>query len=77
MMPCLPVSVLYVSARQIDLIVSRGIATVLLEQCITDVKAQGMVGIHLITAGEGVLPGFYESFGFKRENEVILMGMEL
>ena len=55
----------------------RGIATKLLERCLADVKAQGMVGVHLITAGEGVLPGFYERFGFKKENEVILMGLEL
>jgi acetyltransferase, GNAT family len=35
-----------------------------------------MVGVHLITAGEGVLPKFYKKHGFKTENEVILMGME-
>ncbi len=55
----------------------RGIATKLLERCLADVKAQGIVGVHLITAGEGVLPGFYERFGFKKENEVILMGLAL
>jgi len=55
----------------------RGIATELLERCISDVQAQGMVGVHLITAGEGILPGFYERHGFKRETEVILMGREL
>ena len=36
-----------------------------------------MVGVHLITAGEGVLPEFYERYGFKKEKEVILMGIEL
>ena len=36
-----------------------------------------MVGAHLITAGEGVLPQFYEEFGFTKENRVILMGREL
>ena len=55
----------------------RGIATRLLEQCIADVKAQGMVGVHLITAGEGILPGFYEKHGFRKETEVILMGRDL
>lgn len=55
----------------------QGIATKLLEQCISDVKAQGMVGVHLITAGEGVLPEFYRKHGFKVGDEVILMGMEI
>ena len=55
----------------------KGIAKVLLEQCIADMKAQGIVGIHLITANEGFLPDFYERHGFGREKEVILMGMEL
>lgn len=55
---------------------NRGIATQLLEQCISDVKAQGMVGVHLITAGEGILPAFYEKHGFRKENGVILMGRD-
>lgn len=55
----------------------RGIAKKLLTQCLADVKAQGMSGVHLITAGEGILPGFYGEFGFKKETEVILMGLEL
>ncbi len=55
----------------------RGIATQLLERCLADIKAQGMVGVHLITAGEGVLPEFYGKYGFKKENRVILMGKEL
>ena len=55
----------------------RGIAKQLLERCLSDIKAQGMVGVHLITAGEGILPVFYEKYGFKKENEVILMGLEL
>ena len=42
-----------------------------------DLKAQGIVAVHLITAGEGPLPGFYEKYGFKKEKEVILMGREL
>ena len=55
----------------------RGIARQLLERCLADIKAQGMVGVHLITAGEGILPSFYEKFGFQKETEVILMGLEL
>ena len=55
----------------------RGIATELLEKCLADMKAKGMVGVHLITAGEGVLPAFYAKYGFKKETEVILMGAEL
>ena len=55
----------------------RGIAKLLMEKCLADIKNQGMVGVHLITAVEGVLPEFYERYGFKKENEVILMGMEL
>ena len=54
----------------------RGIAKELLEKCLADIKAQGMVGVHLITAGEGVLPEFYAKYGFKKEDEVILMGAE-
>lgn len=55
----------------------RGIAKQLLERCLADIKDRGMVGVHLITAGEGILPAFYERYGFKREKEVILMGLEL
>ncbi len=55
----------------------RGIAKELLEKCLADIKTQGMVGVHLITAGEGVLPPFYAKYGFKKETQVILMGAEL
>ncbi len=48
----------------------------LLEQCLADLKAQGIVGFHLITACEGVLPAFYERFGFKKEERVMLKGKE-
>ena len=51
-----------------------GIASALLEKCLADVKVMGMAGVHLITAAEGVLPEFYERFGFKKESEVVLMG---
>lgn len=54
----------------------RGIARRLIEHCLSDVKEQGMVGVHLITAADGVLPRFYESFGFEKEKRVILMGRD-
>ena len=52
----------------------RGIAKELLEKCLADIKEQGMAGVHLITAAEGVLPEFYTKYDFKKETEVILMG---
>lgn len=55
----------------------RGIAKKLLKRCLADMKAKGIVGVHLITAGEGILPAFYEKYGFKKESEVILMGLEM
>ena len=55
----------------------RGIATELLERCISDMKDQGMAGVNLITAGDGILPAFYGKHGFEKENRVILMGREL
>ncbi|MBQ9869248.1 MAG: GNAT family N-acetyltransferase [Ruminococcus sp.] len=54
----------------------RGIAKELLEKCLADIKEQGMAGVHIITAAEGVLPEFYTKYGFKKETEVILMGAE-
>ncbi|MBO6149287.1 MAG: GNAT family N-acetyltransferase [Lachnospiraceae bacterium] len=55
----------------------KGIVKRLLEQCLEDIKEKGMVGVHLITAEEGMLPSFYEKFGFKKESRVILMGKDL
>ena len=55
----------------------QGIAGRLLTHCLDDVKEQGIVGVHLITAGEGILPQFYEDYGFSKEKRVILMGMEM
>ena len=55
----------------------RGIAHQLLERCKHDMKERGIVGIHLITGADSFLPEFYARHGFKRETEVILMGMEL
>lgn len=54
-----------------------GIAKALLEKCKADMKGRGIVGLNLITGAEGFLPEFYERHGFKKENRVILMGMEL
>ena len=55
----------------------QGIGSRLLEACISDMKQRGMAGIHLITQAEGSLPAFYRKYGFKRETQVMLMGMEL
>ncbi|MCR5108474.1 MAG: GNAT family N-acetyltransferase [Lachnospiraceae bacterium] len=55
----------------------RGIAKQLMDKLLKDIKAHGIVGVHLITAAEGFLPGFYEKYGFTQENKVILMGKEL
>ena len=55
----------------------RGIAKELMDRCLADLKAQGIVAVHLITAGDGILPTFYEKYGFQKEHEVILMGKEL
>ena len=55
----------------------RGIASALLERCKADMKARGIVGLHLITSADGFRPGFYERHGVGREHEVILMGMEM
>ena len=54
-----------------------GIGKQLLEQIKNDVKEQGMTGIHLITSRDGMLPEFYQKHGFKKETEVILMGLGL
>ena len=55
----------------------RGIANQLMERLLSDIKEQGMVGVHLITSNEGFLQSFYKRFGFGKENRVILMGKEL
>lgn len=55
----------------------KGIAKGLMDKMLDEIKLRGMVGVHLITAREGILPKFYEKYGFNKENEVILMGMEL
>jgi len=55
----------------------QGIASELMEACLAALKERGIVAVHLITAGTGALPAFYEKYGFKKEETVILMGKEL
>ncbi len=55
----------------------RGIAKLLMDKLLSDIKAQSMVGVHLITASEGFLQSFYERLGFDKEKRVMLMGREL
>lgn len=55
----------------------QGIATKLLNTCLKEMKQRGVKGVNLITQDKGFLPEFYEKHGFKKENKVILMGMEL
>ena len=55
----------------------KGIAKMLLERCKSDMKEKGIVGMHLITANEGYLLEFYERHGFKKEQRVLLMGLEM
>lgn len=43
----------------------KGIATELLERCLADMEERGIKGINLITAKEGMLPGFYGKHGFE------------
>jgi len=52
----------------------QGIATRLMETLLADMDAQDIKAVHLITSAYGVLPSFYQKFGFKRETEVMLMG---
>lgn len=55
----------------------QGIGSMLIQHILKDIKAMGMVGVHLITANEGKLPELYGRYGFSKENRVILMGKEL
>ena len=55
----------------------RGIGSALLRRMLDDLRTQGICAVHLITAGEGALPELYARFGFSRETEVMLMGMEM
>lgn len=65
-----------------DLAVARqyqhqGIGRALLQQLLDDLWQQGISDVHLITAAEGTLPHFYESFGFEKAHEVMLMGCNI
>ncbi len=55
----------------------RGIASRLLDRMLSDLEGMGIVGVHLLTAPEGVLPEFYAKYGFKKETMIIPMGKEL
>ena len=55
----------------------KGIATKLLKRCLAAMEERGIKGVNLITANEGILPGFYGKHGFEREDRVILMGREI
>ena len=66
-----------ISRKSWIFLILSGIATKLLKACLEEMKKHGIKGVNLITQGDGFLPEFYEKHGFKKENEVILMGMEL
>lgn len=55
----------------------RGIAKQLMDACLEGLQKMEIADVNLITAGEGVLPAFYEKFGFKKVNQVIKMGKKL
>ena len=50
------------------------IASRLMDKAMADLKQQGIVGVHLITAANGWLKDFYGKYGFQKEERVILMG---
>lgn len=54
-----------------------GIAKKLMDRALEELKAMGIVGVHLITAADGWLKDFYGKYGFRREERVMLMGMEM
>ncbi len=56
---------------------NRGIAKKLMDVLLSDLKEQGIAGVHLITAADAFLPEFYARFGFQKETRVILMGRDL
>lgn len=45
----------------------QGIAGALMGKILDEIKLQGIVEVHLITASEGKLPVFYEKYGFEKE----------
>lgn len=54
-----------------------GVAKHLMDRAMKDLKEMGIVGVHLITAADGWLKDFYAKYGFRREERVMLMGMEM
>lgn len=55
----------------------QGIASLLMDKAMEDLKRMDIVGIHLITASDGWLKDFYAKYGFQKEERVMLMGMEI
>ncbi len=49
----------------------------MMTRMLSDLKQQGIKGVHLITSNDGFLEKFYEQFDFKKETKVILMGAEM
>ena len=55
----------------------QGIASLLMDKAMEDLKRMDIVGVHLITASDGWLKDFYAKYGFRKEERVMLMGMEI
>lgn len=55
----------------------QGIASLLMDKAMEDLKRMDIVGVHLITANDGWLKDFYAKYGFQKEERVMLMGMEI
>lgn len=55
----------------------QGIASLLMDKAMEDLKRMDIVGVHLITASNGWLKDFYAKYGFQKEERVMLMGMEI
>lgn len=55
----------------------QGIASLLMDKAMDDLKRMDIVGVHLITASDGWLKDFYAKYGFRKEERVMLMGMEI
>lgn len=55
----------------------QGIASLLMDKAMDDLKRMDIVGVHLITASDGWLKDFYAKYGFQKEERVMLMGMEI
>ena len=55
----------------------QGIASLLMDKAMEDLKRMDIVGVHLITASDGWLKDFYAKYGFQKEERVMLVGMEI